>query len=641
MTLAASPLAKLEHRSARPAVRGRTGVLALGALGVVFGDIGTSPLYTLRECTTVQHGVAPAPADILGVLSLVFWSLTMVVTVKYLTFVMRADNQGEGGILALLALVPERMRTARSGKIGWAAVLVIVGAALLYGDGMITPAISVLSAMEGLRVAAPALGPLVIPLTCGVLVGLFAMQRRGTGKVGALFGPVMVVWFLTVGALGLYHVTRNPAVLAALSPLHAIRFFALHGARGVLVLGSVVLAVTGGEALYADMGHFGARPIRVAWLALVMPSLVLCYFGQGALMLTSDAAKANPFFAMVPAGAWTYALVALSTAATIIASQALISGAFSLTHQAVQLGFFPRVTITHTSHRAEGQIYVPEVNWGLAIACVALVLAFKESSRLAGAYGVAVTGTMAITSIVFFEVTRTTWKWPLWKSVPLLALFLAFDLPFVVANLFKFMDGGYVPVMIGAVIFIVMLTWRNGRRIYREHVDATAPPLDAFLAALDTRLAARISGSAIFLTGATAAVPTVLRHHVERIRVLPAVVLLFRIDVTHVPYEDDDAMHCEELGKGFYRLTVARGFMDTPDAPRALARAIMRFELPIELAETTYFLGRETFLATSAGKMGALSEGLFAFLSRNAKSATNHFCLPPAQVVEIGSQLDL
>jgi KUP system potassium uptake protein len=622
-------------------VHGSLGALSLAALGIVFGDIGTSPLYTLHECTSAQDGGGTTPGDILGVLSLIFWSLTMVVTVKYLSFVMRADNHGEGGILALLALIPERLRTASAGKVGWAAVLVIIGAALLYGDGMITPAISVLSAMEGLEVATPALKPVVIPITCAVLLGLFAIQKRGTGGVGAMFGPVMVVWFLTLGGLGIFHISAHPAVLSALNPAYAVRFFSDHGGRGFLVLGSVVLAVTGGEALYADMGHFGPRPIRLAWLALVMPSLVINYFGQGALMLSSEAAKDNPFFAMVPAGGWTYALVVLSALATVIASQALISGAFSLTHQAVQLGFFPRVTITHTSREAEGQIYVPEINWGLAVACIALVIGFKESSRLAAAYGIAVTGTMAITSVVFFEVTRTTWKWPLWKAVPLLVLFLSFDLPFFGANLFKFVDGGYVPVLIGLGFFIVMMNWKRGRRIYLELVAKAAPPWDVFLRELDTKLGARISGSAVFLAGPMSGVPAVLLHHVERIRALPETVLLLTIEITHVPYEDEDAMGIETLGNGFSRLTVRRGFMDSPNVPRALARAVARFRLPIDLGRVTYYLGRETFLATSAGKMGEVSETLFAFLARNARPATTHFGIPPGQVVEIGAQIDL
>ena len=633
-----------ESDAATPVHHGSSGHLALGALGIVFGDIGTSPLYTLHECVRfggTDPNAAPLSADVLGVLSLVFWSLTMVVTVKYLTFIMRADNHGEGGIFALLALIPHRMRTGSSGAIGWAAVLVVVGAALLYGDGMITPAISVLSAMEGLEVAAPGLKPLILPLTCAVLVVLFAIQRRGTGSVGALFGPVMAVWFVTIGVLGVAQIARNPSVLAALSPVYGVAFFAAHGARGALVLGAVVLAVTGGEALYADMGHFGARPIRLAWLLVVMPALVLNYFGQGALLLADPAAKASPFFAMVPSGPWAYALVGLSTLATVIASQALISGAFSLTHQATQLGFFPRVTVTHTSKEAEGQIYVPEINWGLAVACIALVLTFRESTRLAAAYGIAVTGTMAITSLIYFEVTRTTWGWPLWKSLLLVALFLSFDVPFFVANLFKFFEGGYVPLLIAAVFCVVMITWNRGRRIYSERVASLAPPLDVFLRELDTKLAARVPGAGIFLTSPVVRLPLALLHYVGRIRVLPETVVLLTVDILHAPHAAEEAMHLETLGKGIVRLTIDRGFMDTSNLPVLLGHAIARYKLPIDTSQVTYCAGRETFLATSAGSMGAVSEGIFAFLARNARSATTHFCIPPEQVIEIGSQIDL
>jgi KUP system potassium uptake protein len=399
--------------------------------------------------------------------------------------------------------------------------------------------------------------------------------------------------------------------------------------------------VTGGEALYADMGHFGARPIRLAWFTMVMPALVLNYFGQGALMLSNVSARSSPFFAMVPAGGWTLALVLLSGAATVIASQALISGAFSLTHQAVQLGFFPRVRIRHTSQDAEGQIYVPLVNWALAAACIALVVAFKESSRLAAAYGIAVTGTMALTSIVYFEVSRTTWNWPLWKGIALLSLFLSFDIPFLAANLFKFMEGGYVPILAGAVVFVLMITWKTGRRIYLDRVATVCPLFETFLAELDGKLAARIPGSAVFLSVPGPGVPLVLVHHVARIRVLPEAVVLFAIEVTHSPYVDDAEVQLDALGNGFYRLVVQRGFMDVPDVPRALALAVERFDLPVNLSETTYYIGRETFVATSAGRMGSLSEHVFAFLARNADSASAHFLIPPEQVVEIGSQMDL
>ena len=417
----------------QPHPHGKLSTLVVGAIGIVFGDIGTSPLYAFKECISPEHGIEATSSNVLGVLSLIVWSLTLVVTVKYLVFVMRADNQGEGGILALLALTPEKMR-GRGHSIGFIALLVIAGAALLYGDGMITPAISVLSAVEGLGEEAHSLKEYVVPITCALLLVLFWIQSRGTARVGRLFGPVMVVWFLVLGGLGAYHLQKYPAVFGAIDPRHAVAFFAEHKLRGITVLGAVVLTITGGEALYADMGHFGARPIRLAWILLVFPSLLLAYFGMGAMVLADPAAAANPFYAMVPRGIATYALVGLATAATIIASQALISGAFSLTHQAVQLGFFPRVTIRHTSGEAEGQIYIPEINWLLAVACLALVAWAGNSSRLAAAYGIAVTGTMAITSIVFFVVVHKTWKWPLTWSVPLLVFFLSFDLPFFAAN---------------------------------------------------------------------------------------------------------------------------------------------------------------------------------------------------------------
>jgi KUP system potassium uptake protein len=619
---------------------GSTGKLALAALGIVFGDIGTSPLYTLKECLSEQHGVPRAAENTLGVLSLIFWALMLVVTVKYLTFIMRADNRGEGGILALLALLPEKLRTQKGGGIGWVALLVIIGAALLYGDGMITPAISVLSAVEGLEIATPAFKPYIIPITCGVLLGLFSIQRHGTGGVGKMFGPVMLLWFATIGGLGAWHIVKYPGVLAALSPVHAVSFFVRHGGRGFAVLGSVVLAVTGGEALYADMGHFGSRPIRLSWLAFVMPALVLAYFGQGALVLAQpELATQNPFFAMVPTGGWTYALVGLSAAATVIASQALISGAFSLTHQAVQLGFFPRVTVRHTSSEAEGQIYVPEINWLLAIACIALVLAFKESSKLAAAYGIAVTGTMGITSIVYFLVTRQTWGWPVTKAAPLLVLFLAFDIPFFASNILKFMDGGYVPVLVALAFLVVMVNWKTGRRILAEAIAAKSPPLDGFMKDLTVP---RVPGAAVFMSSNPNGTPPVLFHHASRIGVLHETLLMLTVTVDHFPtVADAERITTESLGKGFYRIVARFGFMETPDVPVLVARACAQLELAVDPHKVTYYLGRETFLATPKGKMGVLSESLFSYLSRNSVAATSYFAIPSEQVVELGSQIDL
>jgi len=615
---------------------GGAAALALGALGVVFGDIGTSPLYTLQVGIAPEAGARPSPADVLGVCSLVVWSLTMVVTIKYLTFVMRADNRGEGGILALLALVPEK-RTARA-RIATVALLVIAGAALLYGDGIITPAISVLSALEGVEVAAPGFHGAVVPLTCFTLLALFAVQRRGTGGIGKVFGPVMVAWFVCIGALGSWQVAHDPAVLTALSPLWGVRYFARHGVRGLPILGVVVLAVTGGEALYADMGHFGARPIRFAWLGLVFPALVLCYLGQGALVLRDPAAAANPFFAMVPAGAATYGLVALATAATVIASQALITGVFSLTHQAVQLGLFPRVTVTHTSRHAEGQIYVPEMNWGLCILCIALVLSFRESARLAAAYGIAVSGTMGITSIVYFVVTRRTWRWPLWKALPPLLVFLSFDIPFFAANLLKFFDGGWIPVLVGAAMLIVMVDWKVGRSVLAERIAQISPPLNDFVANLERSCPVRVPGTAVFLSSNPEGTPPVLATHARRIRALRENLVLLTVETDHVPHvRPADRVAVKELGKGVWRVVVREGFMDRPDVPRALAAA----GLPIDLSDLVYYVGRETFVAGRGGKMGVFSEGLFAFLARNAKSPSAWFGIPPEQVVELGMQLDL
>ncbi len=609
--------------------------LAVGALGVVFGDIGTSPLYTLQMAGAESSN----PDDILGVLSLIFWGLTVVIGVKYLAFIMRADNRGEGGILALLALIPDRVR-----QLDWITMMIVAGAALLFGDGIITPSISVLSAIEGLKLAAPeafSLG-LIVAITVAILIGLFAIQRHGTGAVGRLFGPVMVIWFVTIGVLGLIQIVGNPGVLRALSPSYGASYFARHGLAGFPILGVVVLCLTGGEALYADMGHFGARPIRVAWIALAMPALVLCYFGQGARVLADPAALANPFFALVPVGIWTYALVILSALATIIASQALITGVFSLTHQAIQLGLFPRVQIRHTSVHAEGQIYVPAINWGLAIACSLLVVFFQESSKLAAAYGIAVSGTMAITSVAFYLVARRTWRWPRWKGLPLLVLFLAFDLPFFGANLMKFVDGGYVPVLVGAAFFTVMVVWRLGRTALAGYTRSHSTPEDQFLATLDQRVAARVPGTAIFLSSMAGGIPMILEHHIERIHALHQRVVLLTIAFAHVPYiPAGERVEVHELDQGFVRVIAHYGYMDETDIPAALAAAGPKCKLGIDLADATYYLGRETFLATARGKLGPLSEQLFAFLARNAASATSYFAIPSEQVIEIGTQIDL
>jgi len=620
---------------------GGVGALALAAVGIVFGDIGTSPLYTIQECFG-HHGVAATPGNVLGVISQIVWSVTLVVTVKYLMFVMRADNRGEGGILALLALVPESFRASPGRSLGTVSLLVLAGAALLFGDGIITPAISVLSAMEGLRVATHALDRAVVPLTVLILAALFAVQRHGTARIGRFFSPVMVLWFVTIAALGARQVVRTPDILGALSPHHAVRFSLEHGMHAFRLLGSVVLAVTGGEALYADMGHFGRRPIRLAWLALVFPSLLLCYLGQGALLLATPSASAQPFFSMVPQGPAVYALVALAAPATVIASQALISGVFSLTRQAIQLGYFPRVQVKHTSSEAEGQIYVPAINSMLAVACILLVLVFQHSSKLAAAFGLAVSGTMAITSVVFYVVTRRTWNWPAWKSVGLLVAFLALDLPFLGANLLKFFDGGYLPLAVGVVFLSVMVIWRIGRTALRDYYTARIQTLDAFITSLDARGVLRTKGVAVFMASNSDGAPPVLTHFVNRAGSLHQTVLLLTITTEHVPtVPDAERVEVTALPGGFTRVIARYGFMDSPNVEAIIARVAQRPGISLDPATVTYFLGRETFVASARGRLGALPEGFFDFLTRNASSATAYFGIPPQQVVEIGAQIDL
>lgn len=618
--------------------------LALSALGVVFGDIGTSPLYTLRECLLTAGGRRASAEDLFGILSLMIWALVLVVTVKYLIFILRADHKGEGGIFALLALVPDRFRAnaLKRGRVTGVALLGIIGAALLYGDGVITPAISVLSAVEGLTIASPAFAPWIVPLTCGIVTGLFAIQSRGTGSVGRLFGPIMVLWFATLAGLGIWHIAEFPAILGAISPYHAWNFFVRHGLRGFLILGSVVLVVTGGEALYADLGHFGAAPIRRAWFYLVFPALLLGYLGQGALVLSRPAALENPFFAQVPTGVPTIALVLLSSAATIIASQALISGAFSLTRQAMVLGYFPNVTVRHTSEQTEGQIYIPEVNILLALGCLLLVLTFRQSIKLAAAYGIAVTGTMAITSVLFFIVIRYRWNWPLGKAAPLLVFFLSFDIPFLVSNLFKFLQGGYVPVMIGAALIGAMLIWNRGRTFLSEQYATRYPTFEGAHRHIGHCLAARVPGTGVFMAPSPNHVPPILVHFVERCGSLHENVILLSV-CTEICAEmpPDKRFEVENLGGGFWRVILHFGYMEHPRVNEALQKLIRSEQLPIDFNELTYYVGHETVTAAKSGKMGRIAEAVFAYLQRNAVDVESTFCLPPGKVVEIGTQINL
>ncbi len=617
--------------------------LALCALGVVFGDIGTSPLYTLKECLHAAGGEKTSVEDLYGILSLMFWALVMVVTVKYLIFIMRADHNGEGGIFALLAIVPERFRAApHSGKFTAMALLAVIGASLLYGDGVITPAISVLSAVEGLAVASRRLEPIVVPLTCVILICLFAIQRRGTGDVGKLFGPIMVVWFATMAALGLYQIVQRPEILTALSPHHGALFFYRRGIHSLLILGSVVLAVTGGEALYADMGHFGIRPIRLAWTFFVLPSLVLGYLGQGALLLRDRSGIENPFFAQVPNGIATYLLVALSSAATVIASQALISGAFSLTRQAMLLGYLPRVTIKHTAYHTEGQIYIPEVNSMLAVGCIMLVLTFRESVKLAAAYGIAVTGTMAITSVLYYIVARHTWGWSRLKAGSILGLFLLFDIPFLVANMFKFLDGGYVPMLIGASLIAGMLIWSRGRTALMERYFTRFPTMEAARPLLNRWLCSRVPGSAVFLAPTAEHVPPVLMHLVERSRSLHQTVVVLTVMERPIPEVPPESRYqLTELGEGFYKLVVWFGYMEEPLLLPVLHEIATAEGIPLDVNKATYYVGHETIVASEVGSISRIPETIFSYLNRNAVHEDRRYGMPLAQVVEIGTQIDL
>jgi KUP system potassium uptake protein len=596
----------------------------LGALGVVYGDIGTSPLYTLKESLHAFHhgsGAVVQPHEVLEVLSLIFWSLMLVVTGKYLVFVLRADNRGEGGIFALLALLPERLRAGSTSALTVPAVLDVVGAALLYGDGAITPAISVLSAVEGLRIARPELGQgSVVLIAVVILIALFRVQKSGTKLLGLLFGPVMAVWFSTLALLGVVWIAKTPVVLQALSPHHAFNYFAHHGVAGMSILGSVVLAVTGGEALYADMGHFGRAPIRRAWLGLVMPALVLSYFGQGALVIANPAAAANPFFAQVPLGGATIALVVLSSVATVIASQALISGAYSLTRQAMQLGFFPRVTVRHTTSEHEGQIYIPELNELLAVACIGLVLAFRESSALAAAYGIAVTGTMAITSVLFALVTHLCFGWSRRRALLIGAVFLCIDLPFLGANLAKVADGGWVPLLAGAIIVVIMLVWHEGRRFLAALNVGRHRPFEEVWPEVERHVACRTPGVGVFMASSDDGVPPVLLHHVKRSRALHRTIVLLTVKTADRPrVELRERLVVEKLHHGFARVIVSYGYMEEPDVPRALKLAAVRRDLDVDLDAVTWYLAREHVVGGPGGQMGELTERLFAFLQNGRR----------------------
>ncbi len=637
----AAPLALGEAAEGGGAMsRGALAAMSLAALGVVYGDIGTSPLYAVRECFHGLHRIAISPGNVHGVLSLIFWSLAVVVTIKYVVFILRVDNKGEGGIFALMALL-SRSRDGLAGRSMKAVVLAgIFGAALLYGDGIITPAISVLSAVEGLEVATPGATRYVVPITCAVLAGLFFIQRRGTARIGKVFGPVMLLWFSALSLLGLAEVVKSPEILTAVNPLHAVRFFVENRMHGIVVLGSVVLCITGGEALYADLGHFNRPSIRLSWTAVVWPALLLNYFGQGAILLSRPETAVNPFYALAPRSL-LIPLVVLATAATVIASQAMISGVYSLTQQAMQLGFLPRLRIVHTSSHVRGQIYLPFVNALLFTACVILVLAFKNSSGLAGAYGLAVTATMGITSILFFFVLTRALHRSQWRAAVLVGLFLLFDLSYFGANLLKLFDGGWLTLAVGAALTALMTSWRDGRAALAESFARERVTEEEFLDSIEASRPVRIPGTAVFMSVSPQGVPVALLHHYRFNHVLPQRILfvsLLTADSPTVP--ENERVTVRVLGQGFYRVIARMGYMETPRVPHVLQLAA-RHGLFVDPDSATYYLGRESLLTTGAARMSHWRKSLFVFMARNAQNPMSFFGIPPNRVVELGIQLSV
>jgi KUP system potassium uptake protein len=616
-------------------------VLTLAALGIVFGDIGTSPLYAVKETFSPVHGIALGPESILGGLSTMFWALMIVVSLKYVVLIMRADNRGEGGIMALIALAAKAVKEQPQWR-GPLLMIGVFGASLFYGDAVLTPAISVLSAVEGLEVGTRAFKPYVVPIAVGVLVALFALQARGTAAVGRLFGPVTMLWFVSIGAAGVYGIAREPAILAALNPLHALRFLTSHGAASFIVLASVVLAVTGAEALYADMGHFGKGPVRIAWFTLVAPALVLNYFGQGALLMIDPKAVENPFFLLLPGWA-LYPMVVLATAATVIASQAVISGAYSMTKQAVQLGFLPRMTIVQTSAREIGQIYIPSLNWFLCAVVVAAVVGFGSSSRLAGAYGVAVTGTMLVDTLLTFFVIRFGWRYPLWLCVFATGFFLIIDLSFFASTLTKIDDGGWFPLAIGAGMFLVMSTWRRGREILLQRLNASSVPLEPFLKSLFTAPPQRVPGTAVFLTATPDVTPHALLHNLNHNKVLHERIVFLTVETRDVPWvQFDERVVSERLGNGCWRVRVRYGFMNRPDVTRALELCGM-LGIEFEPMQTSFFLSREKIVPAEGGilPMARWREHMFSAMARNAANITDYFNIPSNRVVELGTRVEI
>jgi len=613
--------------------------MIIGAMGVVYGDIGTSPLYALRTAFTGQFGLSVSHDNVLGILSAFVWALLIVVTLKYITLIMRADNRGEGGILALTALVSRGIEN-RARMRWWLVGLGIFGAAMFYGDGMITPAVTVLGAVEGLGVIAPAMHPFIVPASIVILVLLFTVQRGGTARLGAVFGPVMVLWFLALGVLGALEIMRGPGVLVALNPGYALRFIVDNTEVAFVAFGAVVLAVTGVEALYADMGHFGKSPIRRAWLFFVMPALLLNYFGQGALILADPASIQNPFYLLAPE--WgRVPLLVLATAAAIIASQAVISGAFSLTRAAIQMGYCPRLTILHTSERAIGQIYIPFINWMLLAAIVGLVVGFRNSDNLAGAYGIAVTMAMLIDSILIVVVMRRLWNWPVWAAVATTTPLLFIDLTFLASNSLKIPDGGWFPLLIGGIVFTLLTTWKRGRSLLMRRLAEDAMPLDLFIQSIEASPPTRVPGTAIFLTSTQNRVPHALLHNLKHNKVLHERVVFLTVVTEDIPYvPDEERYKIEPLGCDFFRMIANYGFKDDPDVPELLEDCGRR-GFAFDMMETSFFVSRETLIATVTPGMALWREKLFVSMSKNATKASEFFQVPTNRVVELGTQVEL
>ncbi|ASU40905.1 potassium transporter Kup [Herbaspirillum sp. meg3] len=615
-------------------------IITLAALGVVFGDIGTSPLYALKECFSPEHGIAFSHDAVLGIISMLFWSITIVVSLKYVLFVMRADNNGEGGVLALMAL---SLRTAVSGspRAKWLMMLGVFGACMFYGDVVITPAISVLSAVEGMDIAVPGTSHYVIPLTLAILIGLFLIQRHGTNLVGKLFGPIMFIWFISLGALGVYHILKAPGIMVAINPYYAVHFMIEHSLQAFIVLGSVVLVLTGAEALYADMGHFGIRPIRFAWLYTVMPCLVINYFGQGANLLTNPAAIQNPFYLMVPE-VLLVPMVVLATFATVIASQAVISGAFSLTSQAILLGFVPRMRILHTSEDERGQIYIPLINWMLLVLVVAVVLAFKKSDNLAAAYGVAVTTTMVITTILAAVVMRIEWKWhPVLVTLVIGAFFIV-DFAFFAANLLKIAEGGWFPLLLGGAAFFLLMTWYSGRMLLRTRIKDDGIPLEPFVEGLLAHPPHRVGGTAVFMTGNINTVPVALLHNLKHNRILHERVFFLKISIWDVPYvSNENRLTLKDMGGNVYLLRAAFGFKEAPEVNKVLDLTAAQFNMEFDLMDTSFFLARDTVVPSKLLGMSLWREQLFAWMYQNGAKPSDFFHIPANRVVELGTKVEI